>query len=325
MYYPTIAAEVLVSQDVEEDRFLPEGPREISFEGREALVWVNIQTGVDVTRGAVHMRFWDNGERRSLPQEARPGFLLPTNWDGLMVAGREKQIGLLDLRTNEWTPWATIPDSNPRTIINDGEVVPGGRAVVFGTKDLKFAEPLAHLYLFTLDDQKIWTLAEGQTCSNGKFFAEAAGKLFLFDIDTPKRNVVRNELNLAEHRIESSEIAIDLGKNEGFPDGMIVCDDPGGDMLRAIIAFYNPQPAEAGKAIMFDLKSGSALGEWTTAQSPRVTCPLLIERDGKVQLVLTTADEGMAAEIRTACPNAGNLFIAATDLPRLPRGEIIRF
>ena len=87
---------------------------------------------------------------------------------------------------------ATIPDANPRTIINDGEVVPGGRAVVFGTKDVRFADPIAHLYLFTLDD-RLTTLADGQLCSNGKVFARDRR---LYDIDTPRRNVIRYRLDL---------------------------------------------------------------------------------------------------------------------------------
>ena len=63
---------------------------------------------------------------------------------------------------------STIPDEHPRTIINDGEVTPGGDAVVFGTKDTSFQEPLGHLYLFTPTDGTITSLLPGQTCSNGK-------------------------------------------------------------------------------------------------------------------------------------------------------------
>ena len=92
-------------------------------------------------------------------------------------------------------PLAAIPDDNPRTIINDGEVVPGGRAVVFGTKDTKFAEPIAHLYLYTVDDNRISVLADKQMCSNGKVFASDEGGLILYDIDTP-RKVVRYRLDV---------------------------------------------------------------------------------------------------------------------------------
>jgi sugar lactone lactonase YvrE len=316
MSIPSTEARVLIAMDREEDRFLPEGPRSVVVEGRVALVWVNIQTAADSTRGALHLRFWDNGERRVLPQPARPGFVLPTDQPGMVVVGREKEIGLLDLGTGAWSAWAAIPDDNPRTIINDGEIVPGGRAIVFGTKDVRFADPIAQLYSMTLDDRKVWILADKQTCSNGKFFERTDQGLYLFDIDTPKRNVIQyflefatNEVNGVRHRIACPDVILDLSDIDGFPDGMIACGDGS-----AIIAFYNPHRSGPGSAIRFDLGTGMAIEEWTTPDSPRVTCPLLINRDGNVQLVLTTADEGMPAELRSQCPNAGNLFIAETTL-----------
>ena len=58
--------------------------------------------------------------------------------------------------------------------------------------------------------------------------------------------------------------------------------------------------------------------------SPRVTCPLLVERDGGVKLILTTAVEGMPADQRRRCPNAGDLFIADTALPRVPPADVLR-
>ncbi len=244
--------------------------------------------------------------------------MLPTDRPDVVVAGREKQIGLLDLRTNAWTPWATISDVNPRTIINDGEIVPGGRAIVFGTKDVRFADPIAHLYLFTLDDRRLTVLADNQLCSNGKFLARSGSDLLLYDIDTPKRNVVRYRLSVESRRIDLIDVALDLKNVEGFPDGMV---DAGEES--AIIAFYNPSRGGSGQALRFQL-SGELVEEWTVPGSPRVTCPLLFERDGRVQLLLTTAVEGMPTELRTLSPAAGNLFVGETSLTRSPAVEMVR-
>lgn len=320
MGVPTTECRVLESFPEEKDRFLLEGPKEIVFDDRDALIWVNIQTATDTTHGDIHMRFWDTGERRVLHQDTRPGFLLPTDAPGYVLVGREKEIGVVDLRTNDWTPLATIPDGNPRTIINDGEVVPGGRAVVFGTKDLRFAEPIAHLYLFTLDDRQITTLADKQTCSNGKIVTLRDGGLLLYDIDTPTRKVVRYRLDLAARKAHLDGVALELGNVPGFPDGMI----DGGDGT-AIIAFYNPDPVDEGVAIRFELDSGKMVEQWTTPESPRVTCPLLIEREGKVQLVLTTAVEGMPAAMREQCRDAGCLLIGETSCTHAPTTELVRF
>jgi sugar lactone lactonase YvrE len=320
MSIPTTETHVLETLPEEKDRFLLEGPREIVFDDRDALIWVNIQTAPDTTHGDIHIRFWDTGERRVLHQDTRPGFVLPTDAPGYLVVGREKEIGIVDLRTNDWTPLAMIPDANPRTIINDGEVVPGGRAVVFGTKDIRFADPIAHLYLFTFDDRQITTLADQQLCSNGKFFTQRDDKLILFDIDTPTRQVVRYRLDLANRKATPDGVALQLGAIPGFPDGMIACGDGS-----AIIAFYNPEPVDDGLAIRFSLDSGEMIEQWTTPGSPRVTCPLLVERGGQVRLVLTTAVEGMPADMHKQCPDAGCLFIGDTSFAHAPVAEIVRF
>lgn len=319
MTVPSREAEVFARSDDDEDRFLPEGPRPITLDGRDALIWVNIQTDPAATRGALHARYFDGDETAVWNLPGRPGFVFPTDRPGTVLVGVGKQVGTLDLETNEFTPLATIPDADPRTVINDGEVVPGGRAVVFGTKDVRFADPIAGLYLFTLDDNAVSLLAPGQTCSNGKLFAHYGGDVVLFDIDTPTRKVVRYRLDLARRVAVHDGVALDLIGTAGFPDGMRAAPEN-----TAVVAFYNPEPVAMGKAIRFDLSTGQVVEEWTTPGSPRVTCPCLVQRPDGVKLVLTTATEGMPADQRERCPNAGFLFIADTDFPACPPIEVVR-
>jgi sugar lactone lactonase YvrE len=222
--------------------------------------------------------------------------------------------------SGEWSdPLATIPDANARSIINDGTVLPDGSAIVFGTKDTKFKDPLADLYLYTVADRRLSVLASRQTCSNGKVFASDARGLMLYDIDTPTRKVARYRLDVAARTATPDGAAIDLLHQPGFPDGMCDCGDG-----TAIIAFYNPDFAEAGRAARFDLATGTEVEQWTTPGSPRVTCPLLLKLDGRVKLVLTTAAEGMPAEMRAKCPNAGRLFIADTQFAECPPPGLVR-
>src|SRR3954447_8002416 len=107
---PSTEARVFVSSETEEDRYLPEGPRQVAVSGRDAVVWVNIQLAAETRHGAVHLRFWDDGTRRVLVQPSRPGFLLPTDRPGVVLLGREKELGTLDLVNGAWAPLATIPD-----------------------------------------------------------------------------------------------------------------------------------------------------------------------------------------------------------------------
>jgi sugar lactone lactonase YvrE len=237
-----------------------------------------------------------------------------------VLVGVEKQLRIASVDDGEWSePLASIPDDNPRTIINDAEVVPGGKAVVFGTKDTQFRDPIAHLYLWTVDDNRVTVLADKQTCSNGKVFRTDARGLILYDIDTPTKKVARYRLDVAARAATFDGVAIDLADQVGFPDGMCDCGDG-----TVIIAFYNPDYADAGKAIRFNLATGRAVEEWTTPGSPRVTCPLLVQRPEGVKLILTTATEGMPAEMRARCPNAGCLFIADTQFDSCPEPEFVR-
>jgi sugar lactone lactonase YvrE len=316
----TTEARVLFEPTREEDRFLPEGPRGVSVDGNDYLIWVNIQTDPEAQNGGIlGHRAHHTRNHFAFSAPGRPGFALPASRDRL-IAGVTKELRACELAGGEWSePLAAIPDGNPRTIINDAEVVPGGKAIVFGTKDTRFKEPIAHLYLYTVDDNRVSVLADRQLCSNGKVFRTEGGRLILFDIDTPTRKVVRYRLDVAARTAMHDGVALDLADQVGFPDGMCDCGDG-----TVIIAFYNPDFAEAGKAIRFDLATGKLVEEWTTPGSPRVTCPLLVKRPDGVKLILTTATEGMPAEMRAKCPNAGCLFIADTQLESCPEPELVR-
>ena len=303
----------------DEDGFLPEGPRSIAIDGREAIIWVNIQTAPTATTGSLHAHFWDDGEQCLWKLRGRPGFVLPTDKPGTVFVGMGKELGTLDLESNDFRLLGKIPDANPRTIINDGEVAPGGHTIVFGTKDTQFADPIAALYLFAFTDGQVSVLADRQTCSNGKVFGRDSHGPVLYDIDTPTRTVVRYRSEVGSRIAKPDGIALDLRDQPGFPDGMRSCGDG-----TAIIAFYNPEAVSAGRAVRFDLATGRTIEEWTIPGSPRVTCPLLVKRPDGVKLILTTATEGMPDEMRATCPEAGNLFIADTNLTDCPAQELVR-
>lgn len=314
-------AKVYIDFTEETDRFLPEGPRWLSIQGRPALVWINIQLDASSTDGDLHIHFprTDGSDDAGFGCPGRPGFLLPLATENQALVGVDKDLRIVDLFEGGWSePLATIADYNPRTIINDAEVVPGGKAVVFGTKDTQFKDPIAHLYLYTVDDNRISVLADKQLCSNGKVFASDSRGLILYDIDTPTRKVVRYRLDVGARTATPDGTALDLANQVGFPDGMCDCGDG-----TVIIAFYNPDFAQAGRAMRFNLTTGEVVEEWTTPGSPRVTCPLLVKRPDGVKLILTTATEGMPVDMRAKCPSAGCLFIADTQLQDCPAPEVV--
>ena len=310
MPLPRTMARVWFDPVAEEGRFLPEGPRVVG----ESVVWVNIQTAPGAASGQLYQA--DLGDPQSVilhELPGRPGFALPTDRAGQWLLGIDHVVGVYDTAIGLWTPQAMLPSTDPRVIINDGQISPDGTAVIFGTKDTQFQSPIASLYLFTPADKRLTLLAGGQTCSNGKVFA-GSGRT-LFDIDTPRKVVTRYRFDADARTLTDDGIAIDLRGRADFPDGM--CDAGDGTV---IIAFYNPAFAEAGLAVRYDLLTGEALEEWATPGSPRVTCPCLFQSVDGVKLLLTTATEGMPAEMRARCPNAGALFLAETGLASFPAG-----
>jgi sugar lactone lactonase YvrE len=199
-----------------------------------------------------------------------------------------------------------------RELVNEAEERIHDQAAA---KDLKFAEAKAGLYLFRNRDKRVIRLRNDQICSNGKVITQNDdGTYCVLDIDTPKKTVVEYRLDVEQAKLDFVRVALDLNHYDSFPDGMIGTPDGRG----VIIAFYDPGDSVCGEARHFDIATGDVVGVWTTPDSPQVTCPQLIQWNGGVKLILTTAVEHMSAERQQRYANAGCLFMADTGFPSLP-------
>jgi sugar lactone lactonase YvrE len=293
-----------------EQRFLPEGPYPC---GDGLLSWVSIQHGVDQSVGSLNLLDLSTGTNQNFPLPGRPGFAFSTNRAGEFVIGLERQVGLFRIEDASWTPLTDmLEDGVDGTIVNDGVAFAGG--LVFGCKDLKFAEKKAGLYLWRRSDGRTIKLRDDQICSNGKVVSGRGDVVTLLDIDTPTKQVVRYSLNVSAGELSAPEVVVDLTASDDFPDGMIATPDG----QSVIIAFYNPADVDFGTARQYSLRDGSLEAVWTVDESPRVTCPQLVRIDGSVKLILTTADEGMTPEQQAQHTSAGCLFIADTDFDDVP-------
>lgn len=302
--------DLLFRPDSLEQRFLPEGPYPY---GSGKISWVAIQHGADAQHGALNVFDFATSTNDSFILSGRPGFAFPTNRPGTFVVGQEHEVGLFDTQSGSWSPLAGDLESDVEgTVINDGVAFAGG--LVFGCKDLKFEEKKAGLYLWRKSDGQFIRLRNDQVCSNGKIITGSGDTVTLLDIDTPTKTVVRYSLDVAGGSLSEPEVVVDLTSRDDFPDGMIATPD--GNSV--IIAFYNPNDVDSGQACQFSLTDGSIEAVWTTEKSPRVTCPQLIELDGSIRLILTTADEGMNPEQQARHTNAGCLFIGDTEFDSLP-------
>jgi sugar lactone lactonase YvrE len=297
----TIDCEILFRPANDQLRYLPEGPIDI---GGSRFSWVAIQHGADAEIGSINIYDMSTGRQSMHELSGRPGFAFPTNEEGVFVIGAERTVGRYDSAADEWTELASDIDSDvENTIINDGVQFSGG--LIFGTKDLEFATKKAGLYVMR-DGQQPVRLRSDQLCSNGKVILQDDDPIKFLDIDSPTKTVV--EYTLDGDSLSDPRVVLDLRDGEDVPDGMVGTPDG----RSVIIAFYNPNEAPHGEARQYSLVTGEVECIWKTDVAPQVTCPLLIEHNGRVKLVLTTAVDHMPAERLQRHPNSGCLFIGET-------------
>lgn len=306
----TAELEVLHFPVLAEHRFLPEGPYPC---GPGKFSWIAIQHGSDRTDGSLNIYDLNTKTNRNFPLKGRPGFAFPTTRAGEFVLGMEHALELFDTETNQTARLADgIDQGVTGTIVNDGVAFDGG--IVFGCKDLKFAEKKAGLYLWRSRDRKLIQLRDDQVCSNGKIVFGSGDEVTLLDIDTPTKTVVRYTLDVARGKLSEPRIMVDLRDRGDFPDGMIATPDG----KSVVISMYNPLDAEAGQTCQFSLATGGLEFIWKSPGAPQVTCPQFIEYHGKIHLVVTTAVEHMPPERSAKYPLSGALFIGETTFSSVP-------
>jgi sugar lactone lactonase YvrE len=308
--------ELLYRPDSAELAFLPEGPYPLD---EHRFSWVAIQHSATATSGSLNVFDWETKLNTRYRLPGRPGFAFPTMHPGKFVIGLERHITLFDSANNTYEPLSAEIDAHVSgTVINDGVAFAGG--VLFGCKDLKFAEKKAGLYLWRTADRATIPLRNDQICSNGKVILGEDNQLTVLDIDTPTKTVVRYRLDVAEGKLSEPELALDLRSLDFYPDGMIATPDGSG----VIISFYNPGDAPAGETRQYRLSNGECEAVWKTPLSPQATCPQLVRYGGQVRLIVTTAVEHMSPERLAKYPQAGCLFTAVTDFTSLPSTPVVK-
>jgi sugar lactone lactonase YvrE len=307
--------------DSEQLRFLPECPRTLrNLPGRApVLAWVSIQHAADAPVGSINLLNLATMRNTSFPLPGRPGFFVETDQPGVLLIGLERRLVLFDLVSGRLVETGVSLPDDQRVIINDGVAIPGG--LLFGTKHLEFRERIAALYHLDTATRQLTELVSGEICSNGKYFMPDAGGAVLIEIDSLPKTITRYRLGCGPAfcsqgfgRVLEASLVAAPAALPAFPDGL----RPAPDGNSIVVAFYNPEAVAAGLAQEIRLSDGAVLTEWLFPGSPRVTCPEFVWLDGRVQLIFTTATEGMPPEIRAIAPQAGTMFCADTDFEAMP-------
>lgn len=307
-------AEPLYRPETEEQRFLPECPRVLrNLPGETPVLgWVSIQHAADQLVGSLNLLNLRTGRNTNFPLPGRPGFFAETNRPGVLLIGLERRLVFLDLADGRVAETGVRLPDDERVIINDGIPIPGG--LIFGTKHLQFREPIAALYHFEAGRRELTRLVGGEICSNGKYFFHDAGGPVLIEIDSQPKTIKRYRLDAELRSVLGERLVVDPNGLPAIPDGMRGAPD--GSSI--VVAFYNPEAVDAGLAQEICLADGAVLTEWVIPGSPRVTCPEFVWLDGRVQLIFTTAIEGMPPEVRAIAPEAGSIFCAETGFDAMP-------
>lgn len=286
-------------------RFLPEGPYPCP-DGK--LSWVAIQHGPGASEGSLNILDLNQGTNHTIPLHGRPGFAFPTTRKNVFVVGLERRVALVDITTGVEEVIVDEIDAHvDGTIINDAVTFDGH--LVFGCKDLTFSEKKAGLYLLRRGEGRAIQLLDDQVCSNGKaVVTRSSGSYRLYDICSHSQQVLAWDLDLAQGKLSHPATIVDLTNESVAPDGMIMTPD----QKHLIIAIYDPRDVVDGQARMYEIETGQLVAVWHCRKSPRVTCPQLIDYNGQIKLVLTTADEGMSPAHREKCSHAGCLFLGDT-------------
>ena len=299
--------------DGERLRYLPESPRQLrNLPGRDSVVgWVNIQEAKDLPTGSLNLLDLATGKNTNFPLPGRPGFFAETERPGVVLVAMERRLVLFDLTTGQLTETGVTLTSDERVIANDGLAIPGGLLV--GTKHLEFRDRIAALYFVDAARKQVGVLLDREVCSNGKYWIGGSEGSTLIEIDSQPRTITRYRVD-AQMRVRGSSLVSAPDALPAVPDGLRPA--PGAESV--VVAFYNPGAVATGLAQEIRLSDGAVLTEWGVPGSPRVTCPELVWLDGRVQLILTTATEGMPPEVRAVAPEAGTIFIADTPFDAMP-------
>lgn len=287
-------------------RFLPEGPRLLhNYPSADPILgWVAIQESFDKLEGSVNLLNLRTMRNESHPLPGRCGFFAETDRAGVVAVGLERGLVLYDLQSRRMLGEPFPVTDDERVVINEG--LPVERGLLFGTKHTTFKERIACMYLFDAAPRRLHTLHDHQICANGKFLYDGG----LVDIDSFNKTLDHYPFDHAGPSLGERRIIADFRETPLFPDGL----RPAPDGQSVLVAFYNPEPAESGVARLFRIDDGMPLAEWRLPGSPRVTCPEILELDGKVKVLFTTAVEGMDPVV----PLAGTLYIADTPFDRVP-------
>jgi sugar lactone lactonase YvrE len=243
------------------------------------------------------------GAKAILQLDSYIGCVAPRKDGGLVIAQRS---GLWALAANmkKLSKLASPQGEPSNNRFNDGKCDPRGRLLA-GTMDHGEKEDSGALYSLS-PAGKLRRLLKHVRISNGLAWSPD-GKTLYF-VDTPTRQVMAFDYDLAAGRIANARVIIHFDKSFGWPDGMT--SDTDGNLW---IAMWGGGRVSQWKP------DGTLLAQFGVAARNVTSCTF--GGAGMNELFITTALVGMDAAGMRKFPQAGGVFRMETDVTGLPSYE----
>jgi D-xylonolactonase len=251
---------------------------------------------VDIKKRKIHRCDADGGARRSWDAPEQVGFLLPAEGGGF-VAGLESGLYRFEAETGAFALLTEVERDRPGNRLNDGVVDPSGR-LWFGTMDNGERAPTGSFYSYHRGALRPSGLT-GIAITNGP--AVSPDGRILYWVDTVGQTInacaIGDDATLGE-----SQILVQLGAKEGFPDGPTV-DSEGCVWISLYWGWearrYSPQ-GELLERLSFPVSNITKIA---------------FGGDDLRTAFATTARQGIKPEGMDKQPEAGALFAFEVDVP----------
>lgn len=261
----------------------------------EGPVWddqLNRLLWVDIVHGRVSAWYPETSRVETVVFPCQIGAIALTAQSSRVMAATDAGFALLDLDNGEQIaigdPEAHLPDNR----FNDGKCDARGR---FWAGSLN-EEGRNDAALYLLDNSGTITEKISQvSCSNG--LAWSSDDRTFYYIDSPTRQVVAYDFELAAGRLSNRRVVINVGPSEGLPDGMTI--DAEGMLWVALWGGW--------KVVRWNPHTGEKLQEIKLPVSQVTSCTF----GGKDlrDLYITSAKKGLTPNQLSAEPQAGALFV----------------
>jgi sugar lactone lactonase YvrE len=264
--------------------WLGEGPL---WDNREKRIF-----WVDILSKEIHYFYPNSNEHKVFNSGQMPGAVTIRKSGGL-IAALKGGFATVDLNNGTLNYISIVETHLPENRFNDGKCDPAGRfwAGTMSTLDTPHA---GALYMLEKNFSVV-TKITGVSCSNG--LAWNPDQKTLYFIDTPTRNIVAYDYDLATGNIADGRIVIEIPETEGYPDGMTI--DTDGMLWIALWGGW--------KVIRYNPYTGKQLHRIHLPVSRVSSCAF--GGDTMEDLYITSARAGLTENDLVEQPLSGSLFV----------------